>query len=188
VSGKVFDELTCPDCGGYLPGAADVPPGMRSCTCFKPSPPSKRRLPDEPDPIDMTPLPDHAAPRVDGKKLCRVCGKDLTGRSRLKDDKGYICKKCSDAEFAADDERERDLIPCPECHRKLKAAAFTEYRGTLICRRCHVDHMENDKLKVAKLGELSAHKEADKRFVLTLSIVAGVVALLGAISWLIMHR
>lgn len=122
----------------------------------------------------------------DGKKLCRICQKDLTGRSRLKDEKGYICKKCSDEEFAAEDERDKDAIECPECHRKLKMQAFVEYRGTLICRRCHTDHMDTDKVKVAQLGELTAHKEHDKRGLIALAIVAVVIAILGLISKLIM--
>ena len=178
MSSKVFDELSCPDCGGRI--GSNVPMGMHACTCFQEMPVRQRPLPDEPDPVDMVPF----APGVgaDGKKRCRVCQKDLTGRSRLKDSKGYMCKKCSDDEFAADAERERDAIKCPECNRKLKPAAFVEWRGTLICRRCQADHVENDKLKVAQLGELKAHAEHDKRGLITLSIIAGAVLVLGIIS------
>lgn len=115
--------------------------------------------------------------QADEKKVCRFCGKDLTGRSRMKDDLGYVCKKCSDEDFAEQDEREKDLIRCPECERKLKPTAFLEYRGTLICRRCHQHHLEHDKLKVAKV-QLTKHKEHDKKTVITLAIVFGVLALI----------
>lgn len=193
MSGKVFDELICPECGGRLPGVGTTAAGVRPCTCFQSaSAPRRTPLPDEPDPIDLKPLAPRPGPAgqagatpSDGKKICRVCGKDLTGRSRLKDSKGYICKKCSDAEFAAEDERDRDAIECPECHRRLKPVAFTEYRGTLICRRCHADHVAHDKLKVAQLGELTAHVEQDKQGILRLVIVAAVVLVLGLASKLL---
>ena len=96
--------------------------GAKPCTCFEIKPPRKRQLPDEPDPVDMKPLADPS------KKPCRICGKNLAGRSRLKDEKGYICKKCSDAEFAAEADAEATAIKCPECMRKLKPEAFVEYR------------------------------------------------------------
>lgn len=128
-----------------------------------------RPVQEDPDPVDMR-------PNLTGEpKVCRFCGKDLTGRSRLKDELGYVCKKCSDEDFAEQDEREKDLIRCPECERKLLPSAFLEYRGSLICRRCHMHHMENDKLKVAKVT-LTKHKEHDKRTVWTLAIVFAVLA------------
>lgn len=185
MSGKVFDELTCPDCGGRigLP-AQEATPGLKPCTCFDAPKPSKPRLPDEPDPVDMIPLNPHA-PRADGKKLCRVCGKNLAGRARLKDSKGYICKKCSDAEYEAEFEAERDAIECPECHRKLKPGAFIEWRGTLICKRCQSHHIEHDKLKVAKLGELRLHAKEEKKSVLTLAVIGGVLFVLVVIKTIV---
>lgn len=116
-------------------------------------------------------------PGAVNKKVCRFCGVDLTGRSRLKDELGYVCKKCSDQDFAEQEEREKDLIKCPECERKLKPSAIVEYRGTLICRRCHMHHLENDKLKVAKV-KLTKHKEHDKKAVKTLAIVFLVLVLI----------
>jgi DNA-directed RNA polymerase subunit RPC12/RpoP len=184
VSSKVFDELKCPDCGGRIGLANELQTaGVKPCTCFELKPEKKRPIQDEPDPVDMKPLADP------NKKLCRVCGKNLAGRSRLKDEKGYICKKCSDAEFEADAEAERDAIDCPECHRKLKPEAFVEYRGTLICKRCHAGHLDNDKLKVAKLGELKLHNVEERRSVARMSIIVGVALFLAllvktfAIGW-----
>lgn len=165
----MFDDLTCPECGGRIGLNGDLKAsGARPCTCFEVKPTKKRPLPDEPDPLDMKPLADP------NKKLCRVCGKNLAGRSRLKDEKGYICKKCSDEEFAAEADAERDAIQCPECMRKLKPEAFIEYRGNLICKRCHSGHLEDDRLKVAKLGELRLHHVEEKRSVVRMSIIVGV--------------
>lgn len=166
------DELTCPDCGGHIGegGAA----GTKPCSCFDQKPSRPRPVADEPDPVDMRA---NLAPGAVTKKVCRFCGADLTGRSRLKDELGYVCKKCSDQDFAEQEEREKDLIKCPECERKLKSSAIVEYRGTLICRRCHMHHLENDKLKVAKVT-LTKHKEHDKKTVKTLAIVFLVLAMI----------
>lgn len=186
MSEKVFDELTCPECGGQIGVGGDAPAGVKPCTCFASKKKTRARLPDEPDPLDMKPLSptDPAQPGADGKKLCRLCGKDLTGRSRLKDEKGYICKKCSDAEFEAEAEAEKDCIKCPECERKLKPQAFVEYRGTLICKRCHAHHLETDKVKVAKV-ETTLHSEAERSHTLRWAIIAGILALILVIKTLI---
>jgi DNA-directed RNA polymerase subunit RPC12/RpoP len=173
VSGKLSEELTCPDCGGHIGegGAA----GTKPCSCFDQKPARKRPVADEPDPADMR--PNMSGGTIESKKICRFCGKDLTGRSRMKDELGYICKKCSDEDFAEQEEREKDLMRCPECERKLKPSAFVEYRGNLICGRCKMYHQENDKLKVGKV-KLTKHKEHEKKTVTTLAIVFGVLAMI----------
>lgn len=192
MSANVYDELTCPECGGQIGGAGGN--GLKPCQCFVEKPKPKRRapLPDDPDPIDMVPLapadgdakPKPPPVTADGKKLCRVCGKDLTGRTRMKDSQGYICKACSDAEYAAEADAERDAMECPECHRKLKPEAFVEYRGSLICKRCRADHLETDKLKVGKV-ELVKHAEVEKQSVVRWAIVAGVLLLIGLLGMLL---
>ena len=163
------DRLICPDCGGHIGDATE--PGTKPCSCFTPKPSRRRPVAEDPDPSDMRPN------QTEEKKVCRFCGKDLTGRSRMKDDLGYICKKCSDEDFAEQDEREKDLMRCPECERKLKPGAFVEYRGSLICRRCHAHHLENDKLKVGKV-KLTKHSEHEKQTVKLLAIVFCVLALI----------
>ncbi|HQY89335.1 MAG TPA: hypothetical protein PK402_11800, partial [Tepidisphaeraceae bacterium] len=136
----------------------------------------------------------HGAP---GAKLCRVCGKDLTNRSRLRDDYGYICKACADKEDAgeitkptgpkpsrgkkkgstADLLAEDRLMKCPECNRKLKPGGMVPYRGKLICKSCHVYHEENDGLKVAKV-DLKGHDVHAREQVKKLAIIAAVVLLI----------
>ena len=186
MSANVFDELTCPECGGQIGGGGGN--GAKPCRCFTEKP-KRRRAPmqDDPDPDDMVPLApvDGVAAPVSGKP-CRVCGVDLTGRTRMKDDRGYICKPCSDAEFAAEADAERDAMQCPECLRKLKPEAFVEYRGSLICKRCRADHMDTDKLKVGKV-ELKKHAEVERQQVKIYAIVAGALLLLGIVTFLMRH-
>ena len=183
MSANVFDELACPECGGQIAGEGGT--GLKPCRCFQQKPaPRRRPQVDEPDPVDMVPL----APTLGGAgtvgKPCRGCGKDLTGRTRMKDSRGYICKPCSDAEFAAEADAERDAMKCPECLRKLKPEAFVEYRGSLICKRCRADHMETDKLKVGKV-ELKKHAEVERQQVKLYAIIAGVLLLIGAVAALL---
>lgn len=184
MSANVFDELTCPECGGRIDGGSG-----KACTCFVEKPKRRRVFVDDPDPVDMLPL----APAADGSpapptvgKICRGCGKDLTGRTRMKDDRGYICKPCSDAEFAAEADAERDAMQCPECQRKLKPDAFVEYRGSLICKRCRADHADTDKLKVGKVA-LVKHEEVERQQVKVWAIVAGVLLLFGLLTLLFRH-
>ncbi|MFT3785263.1 MAG: hypothetical protein QM770_03740 [Tepidisphaeraceae bacterium] len=162
MSNSVFDEMICPDCGGKIGGTgAD---GYKPCKCFAAA---------KPKTVDEIPLAPSAPEMNEAKKVCRVCGKDLTGRSRLKDDRGYLCKPCADKE----DEKEADLIKCPECERRLKPDAFVTYRGTMICRKCNAYHMEHDKVKVGKV-ELTHHAEHEKQKIKTLLILLGVLGVL----------
>lgn len=189
----VNDELICPDCGGHL-GDAE---GFRPCSCNKPSRPRPRPIPMVDGSVGSDargPAPHlHGAP---GAKLCRVCGKDLTGKPRLRDDLGYICKHCSDLEDqgkipkpqreaqpdaspkpAKDPLSDEKLMRCPECNRKLKPLGFLPYRGQLICKSCHAHHMEHDALKVDKVS-LKHHDEHEKKKVKQLAILAGVILLI----------
>jgi len=193
MSAKVFDELACPECGGRIGG--DRSDGLPACKCFEQAAPSNRRKPRTQildsdastqdllsgDLLSSDTATGDGSPTGDsvdgespsssaGKKICRVCSKDLTGKPRMKDDGGYICKQCADVE----DEKEADLIKCPECLRRLKPDAIIEYRGTLICRRCKQHHEETDKLKVAKV-ELKHHVVEEKKSVIRLAIILGVL-------------
>jgi DNA-directed RNA polymerase subunit RPC12/RpoP len=164
VSQKVFDELVCPDCGGKIgaqPGDAHKP-----CKCFVETKPKSTPAPE---PIPLAPVEHPSADAA--KKLCRVCGKDLTGKPRLKDEQGYLCKPCADEV----DEAEADLIKCPECERRLKSEAFVNYRGTMICRKCNAYHQETDKTKVGKV-DLKHYDEFEKKSIKPLLILLGVLA------------
>jgi DNA-directed RNA polymerase subunit RPC12/RpoP len=161
VSQKVFDELLCPDCGGKIgaqPGDAHKP-----CKCFA-EPKPKPRAPAAPMPVEH-PTPDVA------KKVCRVCSKDLTGKPRLKDEQGYLCKTCADEV----DEAEADLMKCPECERRLKPEAFVNYRGTMICRKCNAFHQEHDKVKVGKV-DLKHYDDHAKKSIKPLLILLGILS------------
>jgi hypothetical protein len=178
-----FDQLTCETCGGRIGAAAGD--GVKPCKCFsKPAAKPAAALKASPEAMVGSEYMEPDVPGDDtkpaaqpGQKLCRVCGKDLTGRSRLKDAQGYLCKDCADAE----DVKEADLIKCPECERRLKPGAFTNYRGTRICKSCHAFHLETDKVKVGKV-DTSHYANVEKEKVKKLAILAGVLLVLMAIG------
>ncbi|MGC4034062.1 MAG: hypothetical protein QM754_20465 [Tepidisphaeraceae bacterium] len=122
------------------------------------------------------PLPDLAS----GEKRCRVCNKDLKGHRRLKDSRGYICVACDKAERRQDevaDAQDLNLIPCPECGRKLKAEGITTVNGMVMCKTCAVDHKELNKFK-APPPTLGRGKEAEKRRLYIMLGVGGVLLLI----------
>lgn len=179
---KASDEKICPDCGGRTDGAE----GYQRCRCATKKPGSVGSSTSGPAPHL------HGAPVA---KLCRVCGKDLTNRSRLRDDYGYICKPCADKEDAGEITRptgpkprkkgsiedllaDDRLIKCPECNRKLKPAGMVAYRGTLICKSCKNFHDETDGLKVGKVS-LKGHEDHDREQIKKLAIIAAVLLLIG---------
>ena len=191
---RVSEEKYCPECGGRTDGAE----GYQRCRCAEKSSSSQGVGSNTSGP----------APHLHGSrgaKLCRVCGKDLTHRTRMRDEYGYICKPCADKEDAGEiskptiertstskgtgatdllsDDR---LMKCPECNRKLKPAGMVPYRGTLICKSCKNFHDESDGLKVAKVS-LKGHEVHDREQIKKLAIIAGVlllIVLLNAIYYL----
>jgi DNA-directed RNA polymerase subunit RPC12/RpoP len=81
------------------------------------------------------------APKV---KVCCKCGKDVTGRKRLRDSLGYWCYECHKAD---QDAKRPEGVKCPECGRRVASSALMDYDGVFICSRCYKDHMEFSKQK-----------------------------------------
>ena len=107
-------------------------------------------------------------------KLCRVCGRDLTGKPRQKDDKGYICGACAEAE----NKREADLEKCPECNRRLSSSAFTTFRGKRICRRCMQAHEEAGRPKIVKIDTEHHESHEKQKIILLIVILVAIVVVI----------
>ena len=171
------DEMRCPDCGGVVGGTNT--PGAKTCTCFAHAP-GATAVADAP--ISAPPTADEkTATRggSSGKKLCRSCGKNLSGHKRFRTSKGYLCAECDADERA----NAPTLIPCFECKRRVKASALVAYRGNQVCKRCYIDHRDNDRVKVDKV-ELTKHDGYAKKQVIVLGVVALVLGVVILISLL----
>jgi hypothetical protein len=101
---------------------------------------------------------------VDVEKICRVCGKDLKGHRRFKDEKGYICRDCDR------DERAR-RIPCAECGKPVPPEALRPWGPISICTRCWADHESDPKLRIKRKVSSRPWEELEKKTVLAISAV-----------------
>jgi DNA-directed RNA polymerase subunit RPC12/RpoP len=162
---------------GAAPGG-DVQP----CSCFNEA---KRYVAPSEEVIHRAEEQQAAvAAEVKVEKLCRDCGKDLVGHRRLKDSKGYICVACAKAEEEA---AAAGLVRCGECSKQLKPEGLVDYHGTMICKKCYMDHQELSKFK-APPPNLNAHMEEQKRSMKITLIVAGIGAAVLLLLWLGVFR
>jgi hypothetical protein len=122
-----------------------------------------------------------------GGKNCYVCGADLSGQRRYKNEQGYYCPACARQMDKNDEAKERaddaaGLVKCPSCRRKLKPAAFGIYQGRTLCKQCIMSKQEGPGLKVAKV-ELTHHAVEDKRRLYVLGAIAGLLGLISLLSF-----
>lgn len=157
----------CPDCGGVVGG--DGSDGRKACDCFAPK---AGPLPGMPDP----------APKL---KPCFKCGKELTGRKRFKDRSGnYWCEACHFSEKRHDPVKH---VPCDGCGRLVEPRKLTDYENIRICTRCLKERRRINRKARRPVVFGSEHREHEKKNVLRLLIVAGVlllIMLLASLGWL----
>lgn len=157
-----MDELICPDCGGII-GATKVTDAGKPCICFKEPESSHVYTPDSVSDTSMndtsmtgtsmsgTSLSDTSMAGKSVAKICCVCGKDVSGQKRYKDERGYWCVDCNKSDAAGHPPPDR----CPECSRVVPEAALVEYAGLKMCQLCRRDREERarERKKFAKLDD-----------------------------------
>lgn len=177
-------ELTCPDCGGIIGGD---PSQGKVCTCFGSSGSAKKidelespaSLETSSDVSSDTSVVDEPAPTA---KVCCQCGKDLVGKRRLRDSRGYWCYAC----HKLDQEQNKiEGVRCADCGRVVPESALTEYDGARICALCRADRKEADreKMRMAPIDS-KAYQELDKKRLIWLAGVLAVLLLIIIIHWL----
>ena len=135
----------------------------------------------------MNTAPTETSTASPGGKFCYKCNADLTGQRRYKDEQGYYCPMCARAMDKVETAREKKdddegLVKCPSCRRKLKPAAFRLYHGKPMCKQCAMAREDMPGLKVAKV-ELRHHAAHDKKRLIVLGAVAGVLVLISLLSF-----
>ena len=162
-------EITCPDCGKVIAPAGTIA-DKRRCTC------AER---DRKNESDIS-----ASPKV--TKTCYVCGKDLTGRKRLKDHLGrYWCKECSDADDRA--KKREDELRCPDCGRVFPDHKLVYFQTERVCQTCYKEREKALERKVAKYGAEKAHKAEEVNKLKWMAIIAGVLIVLATIFQYLRH-
>ena len=81
--------MICPKCGGTI---GSTVPGKRGCTCAR----------DLHDSVAAATAEAHTATATEVKKVCSVCGKDVTHQKRIKDSTTgqYWCYSCGSSDAA----------------------------------------------------------------------------------------
>ena len=182
----MVDELICPDCGGVV-GATENSAAGAPCRCFTSSSSSlsggtlsggtlsgTATLSAEGGGSSVVTdrLPAEAAP----PKVCRLCGTDLTGRKRYKDNSGYYCADCNHKQ-TLDDHQGR--VRCRACGHLVKAESLTDYEGTRMCPTCYGERMDLKKHRIQKIGFKGARTREDFRQVLiVVYVLLGLVGII----------
>lgn len=179
-------EVVCPDCGKIIAPEGAIE-NNRRCRCaendFAPSA-SGTSL----DPVSAAEAADAAvaaaasAPAVE--KKCFVCGKDLSGRKRLKDHLGrYWCRECARADARAK-KREEDLR-CPDCGRVFPADRLVYFQVTRVCKSCYREREKALERKLAKSGIEKGQKRAEWTKIKVMALIAVGLLVLATVAKLI---
>ncbi len=166
-------DLICPECGGVIGG--DSSDRGRACTCFtnQPTAGGELKAPEEQTSSGDT-FVDKAV--VVPTKVCCQCGKDLAGKKRLRDSRGYWCYECHKADKAANSPQG---VKCPDCGRIVAEAALHDYEGVQICGSCR-SHRKQQAREQRRLSPVKtyAHQALDKKRLFWLLGIVVVLALI----------
>jgi hypothetical protein len=164
------EELICPDCGGVIGG--DSTDAGRACTCWVESTRGSD-VGSTPTTGGDTVVEQAAAPIA---KVCCQCGKDLAGKRRLRDSRGYWCYACHKLDQEANKPKGKK---CTDCGRVVPEAALTDVDGQMICSRCQAARKQEEKER-RRLSpvETTAHDELAKKRLLWMFAVVAVLALI----------
>lgn len=162
--------IHCPECGGVV-GAKTTTEHGPPCICFT-----------EESGVNDTAADDFAPQKA--VKMCVKCGKDLTGRKRLKDSHGYWCVDCHKADVA---EKAPKGVPCPECKRVVPPESLISVDGVKMCARCVRQKRELKQAGSKKYRALDAthfeKAEKNKLWIMVgILVVLALFALYGALQ------
>jgi DNA-directed RNA polymerase subunit RPC12/RpoP len=163
----MIGELMCPECGGVV-GATETTEAGPPCRCFTASNDASDTITDAPPPVDEAPV----------VKVCRVCGKNLTGHKRVKDSQGYWCMDC-----VKEDEKKLHggRIRCKVCGHLTKEENLLPYEGTKMCPRCRQERQDIKKQEIKRMGFKAARTRAEVQQIYGLAII--VLILLSVIGY-----
>lgn len=114
---------------------------------------------------------------VEVEKKCRVCGKDLRGHRRYKDERGYLCAGCE-----AEDRIRR--VPCAECGKAVTPEALRPWGPISICARCWADHQNDPRLRIKRKVSTRKFEMVERQNLLIIAAVAVLLLLIILIAQL----
>ncbi len=164
-------DLICPECGGVIGG--ETSEQGRPCTCFSSKAHTTTDFSADGQQSSGDTFVEKAAVAV---KVCCQCGKDLNGKKRLRDSRGYWCAACHKLDKAAHAPKG---IKCADCGRVVPEAGLTEYEGLQICGPCRTQrkNLEKEQRRLSPV-KTTAYEELNKRKLLGLLAVVGVLVII----------
>ncbi len=177
-------EVTCPTCGGIIFSDDIDAMELSPCTCAAPgaaaAPPTKASASvgiaprslrtaispgDENVSVNSFPSVPPAKPSTsidssESRKLCCNCGKDITGRKRLKDTEGrYWCPDCGkkdEKKKRVARKREDDVkSTCGMCGTAVAVQNLLSYDNRFVCQKCYKEQKELEKKTDARIGRIN---------------------------------
>jgi hypothetical protein len=110
-------------------------------------------------------------------KICCQCGKDLAGKKRLRDSRGYWCYACHKLDQEANKPKGEK---CADCGRVVAATALGDFEGRKICGSCRNDRKEMAVAERRRSGiDTKQYDRLDKkRLIWMFAVVAVLVAII----------
>jgi ribosomal protein S27AE len=110
-------------------------------------------------------------------KVCCQCGKDLNGKKRLRDSRGYWCADCHKADKIATAPKGEK---CADCGRIVPPAALSDHEGRQICGVCRnaIKEAALEERRRSPVKSDSFHKEDRRRVYVMVAIFAVLLTII----------
>jgi hypothetical protein len=166
-------DIICPDCGGII--GADPTDLRRACNCLAEK--AELTTTDLAEPSSSGDTFVERTEETPKQKVCCQCGKDLNGKRRLRDSRGYWCYACHKLDKEANKPKG---VACSDCGRIVPEAALSEYEGLKLCAACRAERkkLEREQRRLSPV-KTTAHDAMDrKRLFWILAFVAFLILIL----------
>lgn len=163
----MIGELLCPDCGGVV-GATETTEAGPPCRCFV-SDRRKTEATEGEKPEDTVSDAPSVQEAPSSSKVCRMCGKDVTGQKRFRDHLGYYCLECA---RELEKQERQGRVRCRVCGHLVKEESLSVYEGTKMCPGCRAERVELQKAHIKQIGFRGARTREELRNIIILAIVA----------------
>jgi DNA-directed RNA polymerase subunit RPC12/RpoP len=122
-----------------------------------------------------------------GDKICHVCGADVAGKPRQRDEKGrYWCMACakkSDRKSAPESSPRRPkTVQCPDCGQAVAPVLMKTFDGSPICESCLGIRTREQAKAQARREAAARGGEEEKRQRSFLYVLLAVALVLGLFS------
>ncbi len=119
-------------------------------------------------------------------KYCHICGTDVTGKPRQKDDKGrYYCVSCAsfgEAKLNPTAKEHKGKVQCPDCGKYLPKVAMADFEGTAVCDPCRTVRVQEREKAQERREQAARGGEEERKQQSRLVILVIVAGLLGALT------